>query len=143
MVGRTIEVTAIRKDGTEFPAEISLSASPSSGAASVTAVARDISEGKQAEALSRRHDEEVQAQRLHIFRATMTTVHDIVNNFLGNMQLIRMEAEGRLSEETLTLFDSLILETASDLKVLGNIEIVRERPMVVGTGIEFPRTHAI
>jgi PAS domain S-box-containing protein len=143
IVGRTIEVTAIRKDGTEFTAEISLSAAHSSGATSVTAVARDISERKQAEALLRRHDEEVQAQRLHIFRATMTTVHDIVNNFLGSMQLIRMDAEGRLSEETLTLFDSLIRETASDLKVLGDLEIVREKPMVVGTGIEFPRAHAI
>jgi hypothetical protein len=73
----------------------------------------------------------------------MTTVHDIVNNFLGSMQLIRMEAEGRLSEETLTLFDQLILETASDLKVLGNLEVVRETAMVVGAGIEFPRAHPI
>jgi PAS domain S-box-containing protein len=140
-VGRTIEITAIRKDGSEFPAEISLSTWQSGGATSVTAVARDITERKQAEALLRRHNEEVEAQRLRIFRATMTTVHDIVNNFLGSMQLIRLDAEGRLSEETLTLFDRLIHETATELRVLGDLEVVREKPMVIGTGIEYPSAH--
>jgi PAS domain S-box-containing protein len=138
ILGRTIELTALRKDGSEFPAEFSLSAWHSGGATSVTAVARDITERKQAEAQARRHNQEVQWQRLKIFRATMTTVHDIVNNFLASMQLIRLEAEGRLSDETLTLFDRLIQETATELKTLGDLQTIREKDMAMGSGIEYP-----
>ena len=141
-LGRTIELTAVRKDGSEFPAEFSLSAWQSGEARSVTAVARDITERKQAEAQARRHDQEVQLQRLKTFRATMTTVHDIVNNFLANMQLIRLEAEGRLSDETLTLFDRLIQDTATELKVLGDLQTIREKEMVIGRGIEYQSSQA-
>jgi PAS domain S-box-containing protein len=140
-LGRTIELTAVRKDGSEFPAEFSLSAWESVAARSVTAVARDITERKQAEAQALRHSQEVQFQRLKTFRATMTTVHDIVNNFLANMQLIRMEAEGRLSDDTLTLFDRLIQETATELKVLGDLQTIREKEMVIGRGIEYQSSH--
>jgi PAS domain S-box-containing protein len=135
--GWTIELTAVRKDGSEFPAEFSLSAWQSGEATSLTAVARDITARKRAEAQARRHDQEVQSQRLKTFRATMTTVHDIVNNFLASMQLIRLEAEGRLSEETLTLFDRLIQEAATELKVLGDLQTIREKEMVIGRGIEY------
>jgi len=47
----------------------------------------------------RRLNDEIQRQRLRVFKATMTTVHDIVNNFLNSLQLIRLEAEGRLPAE--------------------------------------------
>ena len=81
----------------------------------------------------------MEGQRLKIFRATMTTVQDIVNNFLSNMMLIRLEAEDRLSEETLALFDQLIQDAATELKLLGDLETIREKEMAIGTGIEYPR----
>ena len=86
----------------------------------------------------RRHHAEVEAQRLRVFRATMTTVHDLVNNFLANMQLIRLESEHRLPAETLNLFDRLIDDAAVELRLLGDLEVVKEKPMAVGTGIEYP-----
>ncbi|AMY12707.1 HAMP domain protein [Luteitalea pratensis] len=85
-----------------------------------------------------RHHSEVEAQRLRVFRATMTTVHDLVNNFLANMQLIRLEAEDRLPQETLDLFDQLIQDNAAELRLLGELQVVREKEMAVGTGIEYP-----
>ena len=94
---------------------------------------------QQAEMLLQRHNAEVEGQRLKIFRATMTTVQDIVNNFLSNMQLIRLEAEDHLSEETLALFDQLIQDAATELKLLGDLETIREKQMAIGTGIEYPR----
>jgi len=94
---------------------------------------------QQAEMQLQRHNAEVEGQRLKIFRATMTTVQDIVNNFLSNMMLIRLEAEDRLSEETLALFDQLIQDAAKELKLLGDLETIREKPMAIGTGIEYPR----
>ena len=86
----------------------------------------------------RRHHADVEAQRLRVFRATMTTVHDLVNNFLANMQLIRLEAEERLPQDTLDLFDRLIDDNAAELRLLGELEVVREKEMAVGTGIEYP-----
>jgi hypothetical protein len=66
----------------------------------------------------------------------MTTVQDLVNNFLNNMQLFRMEAEdGPLSSESLKLMDELIFETADKLKSLGDSRSVDEYEMTVGTGI--------
>ena len=85
----------------------------------------------------RRHHAEVEAQRLRVFRATMTTVHDLVNNFLASMQLIRLEAEEVLPQETLELFDRLIDDTATELRLLGDLQVVREKEMAVGLGIAY------
>lgn len=108
---------------------------PEHGSAEVQSLARAVN----AMATNlRRHHADVEAQRLRVFRATMTTVHDLVNNFLANMQLIRMEAEDRLPQDTLDLFDRLIDDNAAELRLLGELEVVREKEMAVGTGIEYP-----
>jgi len=107
---------------------------PERGSAEVQTLARAVN----AMATSlHRHHAEVEAQRLRVFRATMTTVHDLVNNFLASMQLIRLEAEDRLPPETLELFDRLIDDNAAELKLLGELEVVREKEMAVGTGIDY------
>ena len=69
--------------------------------------------------------------KLSTLKATMSTVHDIVNNFLNNLQLFRMEAEesGAISTESLELFDSIIDEAASRLKELGDLEEIAERDL--------------
>jgi hypothetical protein len=83
-----------------------------------------------------RRQSEIDEQRLRVFKATMRTVHDMVNNFLNNLQLFRMEAEeGPLTHESLELFDDLIAETAEKLKTLGDSESVIEYKMASGVGI--------
>ncbi len=76
-----------------------------------------------------------QAERLRVVRVTMRTVQDIVNNSLNQLQLIRVEAEGHVSEDVLTLFDGTIQETAAKLNELGNLEIYAETQMEVGMGL--------
>ncbi len=49
IVGRTIEVEAQRADGTRIPIELSIGAAPAQGGWSAIAIARDISERKQAQ----------------------------------------------------------------------------------------------
>ena len=79
---------------------------------------------------------EIDEHRLQVLQATMRTVHDLVNNFLNNMQLFRMEGEvAPLSPESLELFDTLIHETAEKLRALGASESVVEYQMASGAGI--------
>ena len=77
--------------------DISLSISPITGPAQrvigTSTVARDIRSRKKAEAELTRLNDEIQLQRLRVFRATIRTVQDIVNNLLNSFQLIRIEAE--------------------------------------------------
>jgi diguanylate cyclase (GGDEF)-like protein/PAS domain S-box-containing protein len=51
VIGKTIEILAKRKDGSEFPIEISMSAMTSNGIPEATAIIRDITERKRAEAI--------------------------------------------------------------------------------------------
>ncbi|MDB6064032.1 MAG: sensor signal transduction histidine kinase [Pedosphaera sp.] len=49
LIGKTIEVTGLRKDGTEFPAELSVSVWKSSAGTFFTRILRDLTERKRAE----------------------------------------------------------------------------------------------
>ena len=72
---------------------------------------------------------ELQEQRLRVLKATMTTVQDIVNNFLNNLVFFRLEAEtkGALSENALRTMDSLIYETSAKLTALGELDSLPEK----------------
>ena len=76
-------------------------------------------------------------QRMRIFKSTMLTVQDLVNNALTNLQMVRLEADTLLPSSTLALFDGIIHDTARQLKVLGDLEVLIERPMVMGVGIKY------
>ena len=58
-LGKTMEVVGIRKDGTLFPHEISISSFMVDGDAIFTAIIRDISERKEAEEMIRQQNEEL------------------------------------------------------------------------------------
>jgi len=81
----------------------------------------------------------VQKERLRVLRATMRTVNDIVNNFLQNMQLFKLETEEKnaLEPESLALMDSIIQETAAKLKKLGDLDSTPEMKMAGGIGIDY------
>lgn len=86
---------------------------------------------------SERRRRATEEQRKRIFKATMLTVQDLVNNALMNLQLVRLEADTLLPSSTLALFDGIIEDTAKQLKVLSDLEVLIERPMVMGVGIEY------
>ena len=72
--------------------------------------------------------------RISAVRSTMATVHDIVNNALNNLLLIRFEAEKSkaLSPETLSLFEDLIEDTALQLREIDALEMLSERTLAPG-----------
>jgi PAS domain S-box-containing protein len=136
--GRTIEVTGVRKDGVSFPIELSVSVWQTGGAIQFTAVVRDITDRRHAEAALKQLNDEILVQRLRVFRATMRTVQDIVNNLLNGLQLVYIDAEDELPAEVQALLDRVIQEAAVQLKALGDLETVEERELSIGQGIAYP-----
>jgi PAS domain S-box-containing protein len=138
--GEPFETQRLRKDGATI--DISLTISPitdSTGRVTGTStIARDITSRKKAEAELTRLIDEIQLQRLRVFKATMRTVQDIVNNLLNSLRLAHLEAEGQLPPEMLMVVDRMIEEAAAKLKALGDLETVQEKEMAVGPGIDYP-----
>jgi hypothetical protein len=85
-----------------------------------------------------RHRAEIEASRRRVFRATIRTVEDIVNNFLTQLELVRFNAQGQLPAQTDALLDALIHNAAAKLKALSDIDRIIETPMATGPGIEYP-----
>jgi PAS domain S-box-containing protein len=83
MAGRTIEIAGRRRDGSSVPLEVSLSTWKSGPAVFYTAVIRDITDRRQAEAALRHRDEQLrQAQKMEaVGRLAGGIAHDF-NNLL-------------------------------------------------------------
>jgi hypothetical protein len=90
-------------------------------------------------ARQRTQEAQLRAEQLRVLRVTMRTVQDIVNNNLNKLQLLRLEAEGHVPDETLTLFDETIRDTAAQLTALANMEAFAEKPMASGPGLDVSR----
>ncbi|MDX1302905.1 hypothetical protein [Photobacterium sp.] len=86
-----------------------------------------------------KHKLEVQKERVNVLRATMRTVHDIVNNFLNNLQLFQLEAEEKnaLDPKSLALMESIIQDTSTKLAKLGDLDSTPEKQVAGGIGINY------
>lgn len=82
------------------------------------------------------HETKLMAEQLRVLQVTVRTVQDIVNNNLNQLQLLRFEAEGHVSADTVALFDGALQDTAAQLKALGNMAVFAEKPMAVGLGLD-------
>ena len=138
--GEPFETERTRKDGSTVQISLTLSpmTDPTGCVTGFSTIARDITNRKKAEAELARLNDEIQHQRLRVFKATMRTVQDIVNNLLNGLQLIHLEGEDQSAAEIQTLIDQVIQEAAAKLRMLGDLETVREKEMAVGLGIDYP-----
>ena len=100
-------------------------------------ITQDVTGQKRVEAEVKYLSDEIQRQRMRVFKATMRTVQDIVNNLLNGLQLVQLEAEGEPAEMQ-SQVDGVIREAATKLKALGDLETIKEKEMAAGLGIDYP-----
>jgi PAS domain S-box-containing protein len=101
VVGGTFELTAMKRDGTEFPVEISLSAVMLKGRWHAIGIIRDISERKKAEEALRQYAAELEASNEELDAFAHTVAHDLkgpLGNVMGFAELL-MESFGKLPED--------------------------------------------
>ncbi len=87
-----------------------------------------------------RKQQEIDQQRLKALKATMTTVQDISNNFLNNMQYFLMEAREnkQLKDDSIETINTLIFDTARELRLLGDVNHTKEQEFSSGmSGIDY------
>jgi len=63
----------------------------------------------------------LQQQQIDLTKETVLQMHNIINNFLQNLQLFEIEARERnsISDESLQLFNRIIQETAESVREIG------------------------
>ena len=64
---------------------------------------------------------DLQHAQAEVTRETVMQMHDIINNFLNNLLLFKMEAEDSksISTESLKLFDHIVQEASTKIRDLG------------------------
>lgn len=67
-------------------------------------------------------------EKIKIYQAMLTSTHHILNNFLNQMQLIKMAAEETdgFDPEVLILYDQIIRNASAQIRALSNIDKIDE-----------------
>jgi len=108
-VGKTLELTAIKKDGTEFPIELSLSSVKIKDKWCAIGIVRDITDRKKAEESLKKYQMKIQQQNIKLKKLDKiksdflnVTSHELrtpMSAIKGYVQMILKETLGEITEE--------------------------------------------
>lgn len=73
------------------------------------------------------HRLQLQEKQSELTREAVLDMHNILNNFLNNLILFKLEAQDSkaISDESLKLFDRIIQETATEVRVAGEKAVAK------------------
>jgi len=115
IIGRTIEVTGLRKDGTEFPVELSLAAWKSEGQWTFAAIIRDVTERKRIEQFK----EDFIYIVPHELRTPLTVLKE-------GAEMFRTGLLGHLTPEQEEFFDTMMRAVHRLIRIAEKIEVVEQ-----------------
>ena len=124
VLGRKIEIEAMRSDGSEFPVELAIVRVPLPGPAFFTAYIRDLTERKRLEADQARllRDSEEANQAKSEFLATMS--HELrtpLNAISGYTELLKMGLRGPVNEAQIADLDRINRSQSHLLGIINDI----------------------
>ena len=113
-------IYALRKDGTEFPAEASIAKLEANGARIYMAVVRDVSDRKQAEDMLARSNAELEERVAQRTKALEEEIQRREKAQAALIQAQRMEAFGQLTGGIAHDFNNLLTIVLGNLELLGS-----------------------
>src|SRR2546428_2135582 len=156
VLGRRIELTGLRKDGTEFPVELAITRIAGEPATFV-GFARDISDQKELESARRQSEERFQKSfygtpvAMSLLALPENRFIDVNESFLRLFEFTREEVIGRTSLEIGLWSDpaarAVLLETLRSGEPVRNVELTlrtksgKTRHVIVAVGDLVPRPH--
>ena len=119
VLNKTIELSALRRDGSEFPVELTISPLLVGGEHVFNSFIRDVTERQEAQREAERLKDEFFALVSHELRTPLTSIS-------GYLELVKDDAKGKLSEEEFNHLEIMERNTDRLLRLVGDILLVAQ-----------------